>query len=137
MIHGRSDATLNPGGVRIGTAEIYRTVDRHPAVVDSIAVPRIVGDDQVVVLFVRLRDGHVLDDELISDLRARIRSELSPRHVPAAIGQVNRIPRTKSGKLVEIAVRTIVNGGTVAETGALDDASALDEFVDHPCLAPF
>jgi acetoacetyl-CoA synthetase len=135
VIHGRSDATLNPGGVRIGTAEIYRTVDRHPAVVDSIAVPRIVGDDQVVVLFVRLRDGHVLDDELIADLRARIRSELSPRHVPAAIGQVNRIPRTKSGKLVEIAVRTIVNGGTVAETGALDDASALDEFVDHPCLA--
>jgi acetoacetyl-CoA synthetase len=135
VIHGRSDATLNPGGVRIGTAEIYRTVDRHPAVVDSIAVPRVVGDDQVIVLFVRLRDGCVLDDELIADLRARIRSELSPRHVPAAIGQVNRIPRTKSGKLVEIAVRTIVNGGTVAETGALDDASALDEFVDHPCLA--
>ena len=77
----------------------------------------------------------MLDDELIADLRARIRSELSPRHVPAAIGQVNRMPRTKSGKLVEIAVRTIVNGGTVAETGALDDASALDEFVDHPCLA--
>ncbi|HEX4981241.1 MAG TPA: acetoacetate--CoA ligase [Ilumatobacteraceae bacterium] len=135
VIHGRSDATLNPGGVRIGTAEIYRTVDRHPEVVDSIAVPRVVGDDQVIVLFVRLRDGCVLDDELIADLRARIRSELSPRHVPAAIGQVNRIPRTKSGKLVEIAVRTIVNGGTVAETGALDDASALDEFVDHPCLA--
>ena len=134
VIHGRSDATLNPGGVRIGTAEIYRTVDRHPAVVDSIAVPRFVGDDQVIVLFVRLRDGLVLDDELIAELRARIRSELSPRHVPAAIGQVNRIPRTKSGKLVEIAVRTIVNGGTVAETGALDDASALDEFVDHPCL---
>ncbi|HWM19612.1 MAG TPA: acetoacetate--CoA ligase [Ilumatobacteraceae bacterium] len=135
VIHGRSDATLNPGGVRIGTAEIYRTVDRHPAVVDSIAVPRIVGDDQVIVLFVRLRDGVVLDDGLIADLRARIRSELSPRHVPAAIGQVNRMPRTKSGKLVEIAVRTIVNGGTVAETGALDDPSALDEFVDHPCLA--
>ena len=70
VIHGRSDATLNPGGVRIGTAEIYRTVDRHPAVVDSIAVPRIVGDDQVIVLFVRLRDGCVLDDELIADLRA-------------------------------------------------------------------
>jgi acetoacetyl-CoA synthetase len=135
VIHGRSDATLNPGGVRIGTAEIYRTVDRHPDVVDSIAVPRIVGDDQVVVLFVRLREGRMLDDELTADLRARIRSELSPRHVPAAIGQVNRMPRTKSGKLVEIAVRTIVNGGTVTETGALDDASALDEFVDHPCLA--
>ncbi len=135
VIHGRSDATLNPGGVRIGTAEIYRTVDRHPAVVDSIAVPRILGDDQVIVLFVRLRDGCVLDDPLIADLRARIRSELSPRHVPAAIGQVNRMPRTKSGKLVEIAVRTIVNGGTVTETGALDDASALEEFVDHPCLA--
>ena len=135
VIHGRSDATLNPGGVRIGTAEIYRTVDRHPAVVDSIAVPRLVGDDQVIVLFVRLRDGHVLDDELVADLRARIRSELSPRHVPAAIGQVNRMPRTKSGKLVEIAVRTIVNGGTVTETGALDDASALDEFMNHPCLA--
>ena len=135
VIHGRSDATLNPGGVRIGTAEIYRTVDRHPAVVDSIAVPRLVGDDQVIILFVRLRDGYVLDDALIADLRARIRSELSPRHVPAAIGQVTRMPRTKSGKLVEIAVRTIVNGGTVTETGALDDASALDEFVDHPCLA--
>jgi acetoacetyl-CoA synthetase len=135
VIHGRSDATLNPGGVRIGTAEIYRTVDRHPAVIDSIAVPRIVGDDQVIVLFVRLRDGYVLDDELVAELRARIRSELSPRHVPAAIGQVNRMPRTKSGKLVEIAVRTIVNGGTVAETSALDDASALEEFVDHPCLA--
>ncbi|MGH9133058.1 MAG: acetoacetate--CoA ligase [Ilumatobacteraceae bacterium] len=135
VIHGRSDATLNPGGVRIGTAEIYRTVDRHPDVIDSVAVPRTVGDDTVIVLFVRLREGHVLDDELIADLRARIRSELSPRHVPAAIGQVHRMPRTKSGKLVEIAVRTIVNGGTVTDTGALDDASALDEFVDHPCLA--
>jgi acetoacetyl-CoA synthetase len=134
VIHGRSDATLNPGGVRIGTAEIYRAVDRHPAVIESIAVPRFVGDDQVIVLFVRLVDGHVLDDDLITDLRARIRTELSPRHVPAAIGQVHRMPRTKSGKLVEIAVRTIVNGGTVAETGALDDASSLDEFVDHPCL---
>jgi acetoacetyl-CoA synthetase len=135
VIHGRSDATLNPGGVRIGTAEIYRVVDRHPVVVDSIAVPRIVGDDQVIVLFVRLVEGAVLDDELTADLRNRIRSELSPRHVPAAIGQVHRMPRTKSGKLVEIAVRTIVNGGTVSETGALDDPASLDEFVDHPCLA--
>lgn len=139
VIHGRSDATLNPGGVRIGTAEIYRTVERHPAVAESIAVPRHIRDgavdDQVIVLFVRLHEGRVLDDDLAAELRASIRAELSPRHVPAAIGQVEQMPRTRSGKLVEIAVRTVVNGGKVADTGALEDAAVLDQFVDHPCLA--
>ena len=142
IISGRSDATLNPGGVRIGTAEIYRQVDRIDEVLESVVIgQRVASDDGStasadtrVVLFVKLRDGVTLDDELIGRIRSQIRSGASPRHVPAVIAQVPAIPRTRSGKLVELAIRDVVEGRPVANVEAIDDPDALDHFVDHPAL---
>ncbi len=142
IISGRSDATLNPGGVRIGTAEIYRQVDRIDEVLESVVIgQRVLSDDGStasadtrVVLFVKLRDGVTLDDELIGRIRSQIRSGASPRHVPAVIAQVSAIPRTRSGKLVELAIRDVVEGRPVANVEAIDDPDALDHFVDHPAL---
>ncbi len=132
IIFGRSDATLNPGGVRIGTAEIYRQVERIDAVLESLVIgqnwpPGAIGDVRVV-LFVRLRDGLVLDDALIETIKRQIRSNTTPRHVPARVVQVHDIPRTKSNKIVEIAVRNLIHGEPVKNVAALANPEALDEY---------
>jgi acetoacetyl-CoA synthetase len=135
IIHGRSDAVLNPGGVRIGTAEIYRQVERIPEVLESIVIGQRWGDDVRVVLFVVLREGLVLDDALCERIRQMIRANTTPRHVPAKILQVRDIPRTISGKIVELAVRNVVHGEAVANTDALANPGALEEFRDREELA--
>ncbi|MBY6063258.1 acetoacetate--CoA ligase [Pseudidiomarina sediminum] len=134
IIYGRSDAVLNPGGVRIGTAEIYRQVEKVDAVLESIAVGQRWQDDERVVLFVRLRDGLVLDDELQQQIRRTIRANATPRHVPAVIAQVTDIPRTISGKIVELAVRQMIHGETVKNTDALANPEALSQFANRPEL---
>jgi acetoacetyl-CoA synthetase len=128
VIYGRSDAVLNPGGVRIGTAEIYRQVEKLDEVVESIAIGQNWEDDVRVVLFVVLRPGVELDDELRNRIRKEIRQNTTPRHVPAKIVAVAGIPRTKSGKIVEIAVRSVVHGEQVANTEALANPEALEYF---------
>ena len=134
LIHGRSDAVLNPGGVRIGTAEIYRQVERLPEVLESVCIGQEWQDDVRVVLFVRLRDGVALDDALRTRIREAIRAHTSPRHVPARIVAVADIPRTLSGKTVELAVREVVHGRPVANTDALANPAALELFRDLPEL---
>ena len=128
IIHGRSDATLNPGGVRIGTGEIYRQVEQVPEVVEALCIGQDWDGDVRIVLFVRLREGAVLDEELTQRIKATIRSGASPRHVPARIVAVADIPRTKTGKVVEIAVRDVVHGRPVKNVGALANPDALDHF---------
>jgi len=128
IIHGRSDTVLNPGGVRIGTAEIYRQVEKLPEVVESIVVGQHHDDDVRVVLFVRLASDHTLDVELETRIRKQIREGASPRHVPAAILPVNDIPRTLSGKIAEVAVRDTINGQAVNNRDALANPEALDEY---------
>ena len=135
IIYGRSDAVLNPGGVRIGTAEIYRQVERLDEVIESIAVGQTWEDDVRVVLFVVLREGVVLDDELKARIRAAIRERTTPRHVPAKILAVPDIPRTISGKIVELAVRAIVHGQSVENKDALANPDALEHFENRPELA--
>jgi acetoacetyl-CoA synthetase len=135
IIYGRSDATLNPGGVRIGTAEIYRQVEQLPEVLESLAVGQQWHGDERIVLFVRLADDAHLDEALRRRIADRIRQGTSPRHVPARIIQVADIPRTKSGKIVEIAVRHVIHGREVANREALANPSALDLFRDLPELS--
>ena len=135
IIYGRSDATLNPGGVRIGTAEIYRQVEQLDEVLESIVIgqdwpPGELGDVRVV-LFVRLREGLTLDNELIAKVKRQIRSNTTPRHVPAKVVQVSDIPRTKSGKIVELAVRNVVHGQAVKNVEALANPEALEQFRDR------
>jgi acetoacetyl-CoA synthetase len=130
IIHGRSDAVLNPGGVRIGTAEIYRQVERLDEVVESLAIAQDWQHDVRVVLFVRLREGLVLDEALIQRIRTQIRDNTTPRHVPARIVQVGDIPRTKSGKIVELAVRNVVHGRPVKNVEALANPEALELYRD-------
>jgi acetoacetyl-CoA synthetase len=130
IIHGRSDAVLNPGGVRIGTAEIYRQVEKLDEVIESIAIGQHWDDDVRVVLFVVLRNGLQLDDELQARIRTVIRKNTTPRHVPAKIVAVPDIPRTKSGKIVELAVRSVVHGEAVRNTDALANPEALEHFRD-------
>ena len=130
IIYGRSDAVLNPGGVRIGTAEIYRQVEKLDEVVESIAIGQNWKDDVRVVLFVVLRDGIDLDQVLQQRIRAVIRENTTPRHVPAKIIAVAEIPRTKSGKIVELAVRSVVHGEPVKNTEALANPDALAYFAD-------
>jgi acetoacetyl-CoA synthetase len=134
VIHGRSDTTLNPGGVRIGTAEIYAQVERIPEVIEALAIGQDWDNDVRIVLFVRLADGAVLDDALADRIRKIIRSGASPRHVPARIVAVADIPRTKSGKIVELAVREVVHGRAVKNSEALANPEALDLFRDLPAL---
>jgi acetoacetyl-CoA synthetase len=134
VIFGRSDAVLNPGGVRIGTAEIYRQVERLNEVVESLAIGQDWNNDVRVVLFVRLRDGLLLDDALIQRIRTQIRDNTTPRHVPALVLQVTDIPRTKSGKIVELAVRNVVHGKPVKNVEALANPEALELFRDLPAL---
>jgi acetoacetyl-CoA synthetase len=134
LIYGRSDATLNPGGVRIGTAEIYRQVDQFEEIIESVAVGQDYDGDVRVVLFVVPREGVTLDDELRDRLRRKIREGASPRHVPACIVAVNEIPRTRSGKITELAVRDVVHGRTVRNVEAIANPKALDQFRDRPEL---
>jgi acetoacetyl-CoA synthetase len=134
IIHGRSDAVLNPGGVRIGTAEIYRQVEKVPEILESIAIGQDWEDDVRVILFVRLREGLTLDATLQDSIRKIIRSNTTPRHVPARIVQVADIPRTISGKLVELAVRNVVHGQPVKNTDALANPEALEHFRGRPEL---
>jgi len=135
IIHGRSDATLNPGGVRIGTAEIYRQVEQLPEVVECLAIEQALSDDDSrVVLFVRLREGQSIDEALRERIRRRIRDHTSPHHVPKRIVQVTDIPRTISGKISEIAVREVVHGRAVKNTDALANPQALALFRDLPEL---
>jgi acetoacetyl-CoA synthetase len=131
IIHGRSDATLNPGGVRIGTAEIYRQVEQLDEVVEAIVIGQPWQDDVRVVLFVRLREGLALDDALAARIKQRIRTNTTPRHVPAVVAQVADIPRTKSGKIVELAVRDVVAGREVKNREALANPEALELFRDR------
>ncbi|MBS1105623.1 MAG: acsA2 [Deltaproteobacteria bacterium] len=135
VIHGRSDATLNPGGVRIGTAEIYRQVEQQGEVVEAIVIGQPWQNDVRVVLFVRLREGLVLDDALREKIKQRIRANTTPRHVPAVIAQVADIPRTRSGKIVELAVRDVVAGSEVKNREALANPEALELFRNRTELA--
>jgi len=135
IIYGRSDAVLNPGGVRIGTAEIYRQVEKVDAVLESIAIGQQYEGDERVVLFVKLRDGIDLDDSLSKEIRNVIRANATPRHVPAVVAQVADIPRTISGKIVELAVRQVVHGEVVKNTDALANPEALELFRNRPELA--
>jgi acetoacetyl-CoA synthetase len=128
IIYGRSDAVLNPGGVRIGTAEIYRQVEQLPDVVESLVIGQQWDGDERIVLFVKLRDGLSLDEARIASIAAHIRRNTTPRHVPARIVQVAEIPRTKSGKIVELAVRDVVHGRDVKNREALANPEALDHF---------
>lgn len=134
IIYGRSDATLNPGGVRIGTAEIYREVDTFGEVVDSLVVGQPWENDVRVILFVKLREGAALTDELVKKMKTTIRSNCSPRHVPAKIIPVADIPYTISGKKVEIAVRKVIEGKPVYNRDALANPEALDIYKDIPEL---
>ena len=126
IIHGRSDATLNPGGVRIGTAEIYAQVEQVPEVIEAIAIGQDWDGDVRVVLFVRLRPGVELSDELVARIKKKIREGASPRHVPAKLVAVADIPRTKSGKITELAVRDVVHGRVVKNKEALANPEALE-----------
>jgi acetoacetyl-CoA synthetase len=138
IIYGRSDAVLNPGGVRIGTAEIYRQVEQLDEVVESLVIgqtwpPGEIGDVRVV-LFVKLREGLALDDGLIARIKQQIRANTTPRHVPAKVVQVSDIPRTKSNKIVELAVRNVVHGQPVKNLEALANPEALEHFRNRPEL---
>jgi acetoacetyl-CoA synthetase len=135
VIYGRSDTVLNPGGVRIGTAEIYRQVEKLGEVMESIVIGQDWQKDVRVVLFVRLRDGLVLDEPLVKKIKETIRANTTPRHVPAVVLQVPDIPRTKSNKIVELAVRAVVHGEPVRNVEALANPEALEHFRGRPELA--
>jgi acetoacetyl-CoA synthetase len=135
VIHGRSDATLNAGGVRIGTAEIYAQVERLPQVVESVAVGQEWDDDTRIVLFVKLADDTVLTDALQAEIRSVLRANASPRHVPARIAQVSEIPRTRSNKISELAVADVVNGREVRNTEALANPDSLAQYKHRRELA--
>ena len=135
VIYGRSDATLNPGGVRIGTAEIYRQVEKLDEVLEALVIGQDWEKDTRVVLFVKLREGLTLDDALARRIKDVIRENTTPRHVPAKILQVGDIPRTKSNKIVELAVRNLVHGEPVKNVEALANPEALDWFRDRPELS--
>ncbi|MDH4131858.1 MAG: acetoacetate--CoA ligase [Gemmatimonadota bacterium] len=135
IIYGRSDATLNPGGVRIGTAEIYRQVERLPEVIESLVVGQEWEDDVRIVLFVRLREGLTIDDPLRERIRHEVRMNTSPHHVPKKILQVTDLPRTINGKLSELAVRAAIHGRPVGNTDALANPQALELFRGLAALA--
>ena len=139
VIYGRSDATLNPGGVRIGTAEIYRQVEQLPEIIESIVVgqdlPNGAPGDVRIVLFVRLAAGQSLTPELQARIRDTIRKNTSPHHVPKVIVAVSDIPRTISGKITELAVRDVIHGRPVKNVDALANPQALDLFRNIPALS--
>ena len=135
VIHGRSDATLNVAGVRIGTAEIYRQAEEVPGVVEAICVAQKWERDTRMVLFVRLEEDRELTEDLVVEIRGRLRRNCSPRHVPALVLQTADIPRTRSGKITELAVTSVINGGEVKNTEALANPEALAYFRDRAELA--
>ncbi len=135
IIYGRSDALLNPGGVRIGTAEIYRQVEKQPEIAESIAVGQRWKDDVRIILFVKLQTGVVLDEALIAKLKQRIRDNTTPRHVPGKVIAVDDIPHTRSGKIVELAVRNVIHNEPVPNLSAIANPEALDCFKRLPELA--
>jgi acetoacetyl-CoA synthetase len=135
LFYGRSDATLNPGGVRIGTSEIYRYVEQLEEVEESIVIGQQWQQDERVVLFVKLKPGLMLDEALRERIRQQVRQHCTARHVPARILQVDAIPRTKSGKIVELAVREVVHNRPVNNTHALADPEVLSQYRDRPELA--
>ena len=135
IIYGRSDATLNPGGVRIGTAEIYRIVESFDEVAESLVIGQMVDHDVRIVLFLRMAENASLDDGLQSRIKDALKRQASPRHVPAIILGVNDIPRTRSGKITELAVRDVIQGRRVKNTEALANPEALEEFKNRPELA--
>jgi acetoacetyl-CoA synthetase len=135
IIHGRSDTTLNPGGVRIGTAEIYRQVETIPEVEECIAVGQDIEGDQRVILFVKMHQNYALDEALITKIKKQIRSGATPRHVPAKILAVDEIPRTRSGKISEIAVRDTIHGRPVKNTTALANPECLAQFENIDTLS--
>jgi acetoacetyl-CoA synthetase len=135
IIYGRSDAVLNPGGVRIGTAEIYRQVEQLDEINESIVIGQQWENDERIVLFVKLRDGLSLTPELQDRIRRRIRENTTPRHVPAKIVQITDVPRTKSGKIVELAVRDVVHGRSVKNLEALANPEALEQYRSRPELS--
>jgi len=126
IIYGRSDATLNPGGVRIGTAEIYRVVDNFSEVSDSLVVSQDWGEDERIILFIKLAKDRIISDELINNIKSIIKKSCSPRHVPAKILEIDDIPYTISGKKVEIAVKKIINGEKINNKDALANPQSLD-----------
>ena len=130
IVYGRSDATLNPGGVRIGTAEIYRQVEKLEEVVESLVIGQDWDNDVRVVLFVRLAEGKTLDDALTKRIKDQVRANCTPRHVPAKVVQVTDIPRTKSGKITELAVRDIIHGRPVKNKEAMANPEALELYED-------
>jgi acetoacetyl-CoA synthetase len=134
VITGRSDATLNPGGVRIGTADLYRVVEQMPEIQDSLVIGQDWEDDVRVVLFVQPADGVELDDELVGRIRAELKRSASPRHVPAVVLAVPAVPYTISGKKVELAVREIVHGRPVKNRDALKNPEVLEAYADRPEL---
>ncbi len=135
VIHGRSDATLNAGGVRIGTSEIYAQVEHIPGIVEAVAVGQEWDDDTRIVLFVRLAEGTELTDALQAEIRWRLRTHASPRHVPTRIAVVTDVPRTRSNKISELAVADVVNGREVRNTEALANPESLAEYKNRPELA--
>ena len=134
MITGRSDAVLNPGGVRIGTAEIYRQVEKIPSVLESIAVGQSWSDDIRIILFIVLRENEVLDEILSNKIRQILKTNASPRHVPAKILEVKDIPRTRSGKISEISVRDIIHHRPIANSEAIANPEAFEYFKNRPEL---
>ena len=134
IIHGRSDAVLNPGGVRIGTAEIYRQVEQIPEVIESLAIGQNWNKDVRVILFVRLQEDCVLDDDLKDRIKYQIRDNTTPRHVPSKIVQIGDIPRTKSGKIAELAVRNVVHGDPVKNKETLANPESLTLYENIPDL---
>ena len=129
-IHGRSDTTLNPGGVRIGTAEIYRVVEQHPDVLESLVFGQDFENDVRIILAIRLFADAKMSDELIADLKLRIRNACTPRHVPAVVIAVHDLPRTRSNKLVELAVVDAVNGRPVRNVEAIANPEAITAIVE-------
>ena len=127
-IYGRSDATLNPGGVRLGTAEIYSVVDRFSEIIESLAVGQSWENDIRIILFIVLKKQMVLNDKLKNNLRSKIRKYASPRHVPSKIIEVSSIPRTKNGKVVELAVKNTIEGNKINNIQALANPEVLNEY---------
>ena len=131
IIHGRSDATLNSGGVRIGTAEIYRIVENMDEILESLVTEKILKDDTLMVMFVKLKNNFKLNDNLIKKIKFNIKKSLSPRHVPAKIIQVSDIPKTKSGKVVELTIKNIINGKKIENINSLMNPECLSDFIKN------
>ena len=130
VMHGRSDATLNPGGVRLGTAEIYSAVEKFKEIKESLAVGQSWDNDIRIILFVVMNDNHVLNSDLIDKVKKQIRQKASPRHVPSKVISISDIPRTKNGKIVELAVKNIIEGNEIKNKEALANPEVLKEYTN-------